>query len=75
VAIVNQAWVRTFMNGEDPLGNASGPREARSLTRSLAVVTDYRPMGTENGTRPQIFWPYLKLNNASLLVRTRACSR
>ncbi len=72
VAIVNQAWVRKFMSGEEPLGKRilnSGKKNAFEI---VGVVSDYRPMGTENGTRPQIFWPYLKLNSASLLVRTRA---
>jgi putative ABC transport system permease protein len=72
VAIVNQAWVRTFMNGEDPLGKRVGPSGSKISHQIVGVVSDYRPMGTENGTRPQIFWPYLKLNNASLLVRTHA---
>ena len=27
-------------------------------------------MGVEGGTRPQIFWPYLKLNSATLIART-----
>ncbi len=72
VVIVNEAWVRKFMNGEAPLGKRilnSGKKNAFEI---IGVVADYRPMGAENGTRPQMFWPYLKLNSASLLVRTRA---
>src|SRR3989442_9973085 len=32
-------------------------------------------MGVESGTRPQIFWPYLKMNSASLIVRATAAPK
>ena len=34
-------------------------------------MSDYTPIGAENGKRPQIFLPYLKLDDATLMVRTR----
>src|SRR5262249_48059037 len=37
----------------------------------VGVVSDYRPLGVENGSRPQIFWPYLKFGKASLLVSAK----
>jgi putative ABC transport system permease protein len=73
VVIVNEAWVKKFMDGEEPLGrrilNAGKKNAAYQI---IGVVADYRPLGVENGPRPQIFWPNLKLNSASLLVRTQA---
>jgi putative ABC transport system permease protein len=71
VVIVNQAWVRKFMNGEAPLGQRIINSAKKNTFQIIGVVEDYRPMGTENGARPQMFWPYLKLNTASLLVRTQ----
>ena len=72
VVIVNQEWVRKFMNGEEPLGKRILNQSKKNAFQIIGVVADYRPMGIENGARPQIFWPYLKLTSASLLVRTRA---
>ena len=72
VVIVNEAWVRKFMNGEEPLGKRILNSGKKNAFQIIGVVADYRPLGIENGTRPQVFWPYLKLNSASLLVRTHA---
>src|SRR5205807_1408121 len=72
VAIVNQAFAQHFLNGEDPLGKRLLTQDKKRASEIIGVVADYRPMGVENGTRPQIFWPYLKLPHASLVVRTSA---
>jgi putative ABC transport system permease protein len=72
VVIVNETWVRKFMNGEDPVGKRILNAGKRNAYQIIGVVADYRPLGAENGPRPQIFWPNLKLNSASLLVRTQA---
>ena len=72
VVIVNETWVRKFMNGEEPLGKRILNSGKRNAFQIIGVVADYRPLGIENGTRPQVFWPYLKLTSASLLVRTHA---
>jgi putative ABC transport system permease protein len=72
VAIVNQAFVDKFLNREEPLGKRIVNAGNKTAFQIIGVVSDYRPMGTENGVRPQIFWPYMKLNSASLLVRTHA---
>ncbi len=68
--IVNQAFVRKFFPNEDPLGKRLLDGEKKHPSQIIGVVSDYRPMGVENGTRPQIFWPYLKLRKATLLART-----
>ena len=71
VAIVNQTFARQFFKGEDPLGKRLLDPDRKRASEIIGVVSDYRPMGVENGTRPQIFWPYLKMNSATLIVRTR----
>lgn len=72
VAIVNEAWVRKFLPGENALGQRILDSSRKNGFEIVGVVADYRAMGAENGVRPQIFWPYLKVNSASLLVRTHA---
>ena len=72
VVIVNETWVRKFMDGEEPLGRRILNAGKRNAYQIIGVVADYRPLGVENGPRPQTFWPNLKLNSASLLVRTQA---
>ena len=70
VVIVNQTFARQFFSGQDPLGARLFKDDRKHVNQIIGVVADYRPMGAEMGTRPQIFWPYLKLNNATLIVRT-----
>src|SRR4029077_17345544 len=70
VAIVNQAFAQHFFSGEDPVGKRLLSQDKKHVSEIIGVVWDYRPLGAENGTRPQIFWPYLKLSHASLIVRT-----
>ena len=72
VAIVNQAFAQHFFSGENPVGKRLLSQDKKHISEIVGVVSDYRPMGVENGTRPQIFWPYLKLQRASLVVRTAA---
>jgi putative ABC transport system permease protein len=72
VAIVNHAFAQHFFPGENPVGKRLLSADKKHSSEIIGVVSDYRPLGTENGTRPQIFWPYLKLQHASLLVRTAA---
>src|SRR5262249_10768042 len=62
VAIVNQAFARQFFNGEAPSGERLRSGDKKHVWEIIGVVSNYRPMGVENGTRPQIFLPYLRLN-------------
>ncbi|HEU0121322.1 MAG TPA: ABC transporter permease [Bryobacteraceae bacterium] len=70
VVIVNQAWVQKFLNGADALGKRILDSDRKRSFEIVGVVADYRPLGAENGSRPQIFAPNLQLPAASLLVRT-----
>ncbi|MDE3165743.1 MAG: ABC transporter permease, partial [Acidobacteriota bacterium] len=70
VAIVNRAFVHQFFPNEDPIGRRLLDSDKKQASEIVGVVSDFRPMGTENGTRPTIFWPDLRLPTASLVVRS-----
>jgi putative ABC transport system permease protein len=69
VVVVNKAFATKFFSGEDPLGKRLQKPDRKQAFQIIGVVSDYRPLGVEGGTRPQIFWPDLKLGNATLVVR------
>ncbi|HTM47193.1 MAG TPA: ABC transporter permease [Bryobacteraceae bacterium] len=69
VAIVNQSFANKFFPNENPLGKRLLSGDKDTPSEIVGVVSDYRPMGVENGVRPQIFWPYLRIPKASLIVR------
>jgi len=70
VAIVNRAFVRQFFPNENPLGKRLLNPDKKQASEIIGIVSDYRPMGVENGTRATIFWPDLRLPSASLVVRS-----
>jgi putative ABC transport system permease protein len=71
VVIVNQAFVRKFLANEDPLRKRLLDGSKKHAFEITGVVSDYAPFGAEGGNRPAIFLPYLKLDAATVLVRTR----
>jgi len=71
VVIVNESFAAKFFHGENPIGKGLQDINRKFRYEIIGVVADYRPMGVENGARPQIFSAYLKVNSATLLVRTR----
>lgn len=73
VAIVNEDFVRKFFPHENPVGKRllNGPIADQHASEIVGVVSDFTPIGAEGGKRPEIFSPYLKLDNATLIVRTR----
>jgi predicted permease len=72
VAIVNHAFAQHFFPGEDPVGKRLVTGDKKHMSEIIGVISDYRPLGVENGTRPQIFWPFLRLKSATLIVRAEA---
>jgi putative ABC transport system permease protein len=72
VAIVNEAFAARFFPRKQPLGQRIVSSGRDKTYEVVGVVADTRPLGVENGTRPQIFYPYLKLPSASIVVRTAA---
>jgi putative ABC transport system permease protein len=71
VAIVNESFVRKFLPNENPLGKRLLDGGKKHSSEIVGVVSDYTPIGAEAGKRPQIFSPNLKLDDGSLIVRTR----
>ncbi|HTF66448.1 MAG TPA: FtsX-like permease family protein [Edaphobacter sp.] len=71
LVIVNEAFVRKFFDGDSPIGKRLSNPDRKKSYEIIGVVADYRPIGVEHGTRPQIFTTYLKLSSASLVVRAR----
>jgi ABC-type antimicrobial peptide transport system permease subunit len=69
---VNRAFARQFFPNENPLGRRLLDGDRKQASEIVGVVSDFRPMGVENGTRPTIFWPDLRLPTASLAVRSGA---
>ena len=70
VVIVNRAFARKFFNGEDPVGGTLRSGDKKNTWRIIGVIADYRALGVEKGTRPQIFWPRLRLAEGTLAIRT-----
>ena len=72
VAAVNTAFVRKFFPGESPLRKMLTLGDRKNPSEIVAVVSDYRALGAENGTRPTIFWPTLNVPKTSLVARSHA---
>ena len=69
VVIVDRAFARRFFPNQNPLGQHVS-RSKESSFEIVGVVSGYRPMGVEEGTRPTIFWPELRLSGATLVLRS-----
>ena len=70
-AIVNESFVRKFFPNENPVGKRLMDGNKKHSSEIVGVVSDFTPIGAENGKRPEVFSPYLKLDVDTLLVRTR----
>ena len=71
VIVVNQAFVRRFLPGENPVGKRLLDQTKKHSSQIIGVASDFTPVGAEGGKRPQIFVPYLKLDDATLIVATQ----
>lgn len=71
VVAVNRAFVRKFFQSENPLGKTLLDGDKKTNSEIIAVVSDYRAMGAENGNRPTIFHLTLQIPKATLMVRAR----
>jgi putative ABC transport system permease protein len=71
VAVVNQAFAHKYFPGENPLGKRLLTGDEKENFAIVGVVADYRPMGAENGVRPEIFRPSMEFTGATLVVRSR----
>jgi putative ABC transport system permease protein len=74
VAIVNQDFVRKYFPHENPVGKRllnGTSKDKQHASEIVGVVSDFTPIGAENGKRPEIFSPNLELDEGTLIVRTR----
>ena len=71
VIVVNQAFVQKFLPGESPVGKRLLDQTKKHSSEIVGVASDFTPVGAEGGKRPQIFVPYLKLDDATLIVATQ----
>jgi len=74
VVAVNRAFVRKFFPNENPLGRNLLDGDKKTSSEIVAVVSDYRALGAENGNRPTVFHVNLQLPGATLLVRGRGAA-
>ena len=66
---VNRAFVRKFFPNENPLGKILLDGDKKTSSEIVAVVSDYRALGAEEGNRPTIFHVTLQMPRTTLLVR------
>jgi predicted permease len=79
VLLVNEAFVRWFFAGRNPLGYHVGFRwsvDAQPDREIVGVVADSRSMEIRRAARPQVFVPYpqLGLSDMTVYVRTHLAS-
>lgn len=69
VIAVSSEFVRKFFPRENPLGHTLLDPDKKTAYEIVAVVSDYRPMGVEAGTRPTMFKPDEGVSRGTLVVR------
>jgi len=69
--LVNRAFARQFFPHQNPLGRRLLDSDHKHPSEIVGVVSDYRAMGVENGTRATIFWPDLRMTAGTLVLRSR----
>jgi predicted permease len=68
VVAVNRAFVGKFFPNENPLGKIL-MEDKQTASEIVAVVSDYRALGAEEGNRPTVFHISLQMPRATLVVR------
>jgi predicted permease len=74
VLLVNEAFVRWFFAGRNPIGQHVGFRwsaDAQPDREIVGVVGDSRPAGPRRAAEPQVFAPYLQIGLAGMTVYVR----
>ncbi len=67
VALVNESFVRTQLDGTDPIGTGVRVSEAESA-RIVGMVEDVIQRRAEDGFRPAIYVPYTQYDRTSFVV-------
>jgi putative ABC transport system permease protein len=71
VAVVNQTFVQKFFPNQDAVSKRLLAGDQKFPVDIVGVVADFAPIGAENGKRPEMFLPDLRLDSATLILRTR----
>lgn len=72
VAVVNQAFVRTFFPNEDPIGKQVTVWFAK--TQIVGVVSDFKVNALDRKTLPEIFWSIRQIPSTNTWIMARAKS-
>ncbi|MCX5644847.1 MAG: ABC transporter permease [Phycisphaerae bacterium] len=74
VVLVNEAFVRWFFEGRNPIGHHVGFRsraEAQPDREIVGVIGDFRTDGPRSAAEPQVFVPYPQIDLATAMVYVR----
>lgn len=74
VVLVNEAFVRQFFEGRNPVGFHMGFRwsaDAQPDREIVGVVADSRPGGPRGAAEPQVFMPYSRVSPSDAIVYVR----
>jgi predicted permease len=74
VVLVNEAFVRRFCEGRNPVGFHLGFRwsaDAQPDREIIGVVADSRPAGPRGAPEPQVFMPYSRVSPSDAIVYVR----
>jgi predicted permease len=74
VVLVNEAFVRRFFEGRNPVGFHMGFRwsaDAQPDREIVGVVTDSRPAGPRSAAQPQVFMPCSQVGSSDAVVYVR----
>jgi predicted permease len=74
VLLVNEAFVRWFFEGRNPLGYYVGFRwsaDAQPDREIVGVVSDFRTSGPSHAAEPQVFVPYSQIDTSHVVVYVR----
>jgi putative ABC transport system permease protein len=75
VVLVNEAFVRKNLNGQDPLGKRLTiyMKEQNEPTEIIGVVADHKHLGLDIAVEPVAYWPHPELvySGMTLILRTR----
>ena len=75
VAVVNEAFVKKYFPGEDPIGKRMGNTELtpKSIREIVGVVEDFKDAGLDQDQWPAEYLPFNQSTDTyfSLIVRTR----
>jgi putative ABC transport system permease protein len=71
VAIVNEAFARRYMSGQDPLGRRVRENGSRGWRTVVGVIADVKHSGPAEEARPEVSLPYAQLEPSFMATWSR----